>query len=737
MKKHIDVSLIVPAFNEERIIADTLRQIAIFVAGHKQQLGSVELIVVAAGNDKTADIARGFEDRFDAMQVLEPKGRAGKGRDVRAGFLAAGGTVELFLDADLPTPLPHILTIVEALRGDADVAIGVRRLSKIHKSLFRTLFSLGSNWLTRLLLFPTIRDTQCGFKGFTKSAAKQLFSQQARKGWGFDVEVLQLAKEQHLKVAQITIADWHETRDEDLRGDNLIVAGLRTLGEVLRVRLSAWGRSLARHSLWWVIVAMITAGSLTLYIGLGQSVWFDEAYTIALAKRPFSELLHLTAVDVHPPLHYLLVKAWAGLFGWGELALRALGALIIALTVGTMALLIKKLFNIRVMLWALPFITFAPFVLRYGFEIRMYALAALIALLATYVLVSTLQARGKKAFLGWGLYALLVAAGVYTLYYTSFIWIAHLLWLTFAVRPKGQPVIKQPWMAAYVGAIVLFLPWLPQLVSQLRGTALAGITESIMVPQLTTIASFSLLYAPEWALTPWNSLLLIALFIGAVWLVTQTFRAATAEQERALKLFLFYWLVPLGLMLLISLPPLRPMFVERYISPFIIAGYALLGVCIGLCFTRKTGKKWPVGVLALVLFITLCSGMLSLSREGNYNYQRLSRPHAKQMMASISDCRQRLIIADDPLLYFELHYYRPQGCRLAYHSRWPIEDKGGFAPIYQRAERVGANQLHQTRYLSHVFTGSEAPKVHIPATYRLISSKDFGGYHLRNYATLE
>ncbi len=736
MKKSLDVSLIVPAYNEAPIIKDNLRQIADFIAAHKTQLGLVELVVVAAGNDETAVMAYEFKDRFDAFQVIEPRNRAGKGRDVREGFLAARGAVQLFMDADLPTPLPHILTMADRLKNnEVDVAIGVRRLSKIHKSPFRTLFSLGSNWLTRILLFPAIRDTQCGFKGFTKSAARQLFSAQKRNGWGFDVEVLQLAKERHMKVAQLTIDDWHETRDEDLRGDNLIVAGLRTLGEVLAVRVNAWGRSFARHWVWWLISAMLISGAITLWIGLRQSVWFDEAYSISLAGRPLAELLHLTAVDVHPPLYYLLLKAWAGLFGWGELALRSFGAVCTALAVGVMALVIKKLFNVRVMMWVLPFITLASFVLRYGFEIRMYALASLIAIAATYVLVCALRAQGKKALLGWIVYAFLVAAGVYTLYYTSFIWFAHLLWLTFVVREKGQPIFKQPWVAAYAGAVLLFLPWLPHFASQLRGTALAGITESVMMPQLTSIVSFSLLYMPQWKLGPWTSLLVISLFISLVWLVMYTLRVVNAEQKRAVKLLLFYVLMPIGLMLLISLPPLRPMFTERYISPFIIAGYALVGVCAGLLLIRQNSKKLPAALVALAFLVTLGGGIWSLSREGNYNYQRLSRPMAKQVMAQITNCEDRLIIADDPLLYFELHYYQRSDCQLAYYSRWAIEDKGGFAPIYQRAERIEANQAYQTRYISHIFTGSEPAKVHIPSNYKLVNAKTFGNYHLNNYAT--
>jgi len=734
MKKQlIDTSIIIPAFDEAPIIANTLEQLAVFVAGHKEELGSTEVVVVAAGSDETATIARKYAARFDELQVIEPPARAGKGRDVRLGFLAANGAVQLFMDADVSTPLRHITQMVAQLRDGADIVIGARQLTKIHPNLFRTLFSLGSNWLTRLLLFPTIRDTQCGFKGFTKVAARQLFSAQKRDGWGFDVEVLQLAKERRFKVSQLVIDDWHETRSEDLRGDNLLAAGLRTLGDLVTVRFAAWGRSFERHWRWWVLLAMFASFALMLYIGLQQSVWFDEAYSIAVSQYSVSDLLHLTAVDVHPPLYYLLLKAWASVFGWGEPALRALSALFMSGAIGMLALVVKKLFNVKVALWAVLFVAFAPFLLRYGFEIRMYALAVLIALAGTYAMLSALGASGKRATYWWMAYAVLIALGVYTLYYTTFIWVAHLLWLSFTVRPRGQPFFKQPWMAAYAGAVALFVPWLPFLISQVKGSALTGVTEAIMVPQLTTIVSFSLFDMPHWLLQPWPSLALILLFIGIMWLVIRTFRVASKEQKKGLQLLLSYLLVPIALMLVISLPPLRPMFLERYISPFIISGYALLGVCVGLLMARQSGKKWPVGIVAVALLAAMAVGVVNLTHAGNYNYQRTLRPMAKQIAASITNCNDRLIIADDPMVYYELHYYLAGHCTLAYNSPWVVEYKGGFAPIYQNALRVYNTQAYSERFITLVFSGSGQPMTHLPPSYKLERVQNFDDYHIRYF----
>jgi len=186
---------------------------------------------------------------------------------------------------------------------------------------------------------------------------------------------------------------------------------------MLLSRLSPWRRLTwsERHFTPLLVVAGLLAVVMSLIIGASQSVWFDEAYSILLARQPVGDLLHLTAVDTHPPFYYLVLKAWAALFGWSEFALRSLSALAAGGAVVTAGLLVKKLFGVRAALVALLFVAFAPFLLRYGFEIRMYALASLIGIAATYVLLLATEAKGRRQWLLYGFYAVLVTLGVLTL----------------------------------------------------------------------------------------------------------------------------------------------------------------------------------------------------------------------------------------------------------------------------------------------------------------------------------
>ena len=237
-----------------------------------------------------------------------------------------------------------------------------------------------------------------------------------------------------------------------------------------------------------LVAAAVVAMVISLVIGLRQSVWFDEAYSILLTQQTTDQLLYLTSLDTHPPLYYLALQAWTALFGYSEVALRSLSVLAMggALVVG--GLLLRRMFGGRIALMAMPFLVFAPMLLRYGFEIRGYALASLIGVLATYVLVVALEAKPRNQWLLYTLYAVLVAAGTLTLYYLVLLWIAHLIWLLWQARRKKQSIWKAPWLMALAGSVVLFLPWLPVFVSQLNNGALASITQALT---LDNCSSFS------------------------------------------------------------------------------------------------------------------------------------------------------------------------------------------------------------------------------------------------------
>lgn len=241
------LSLVIPAFAEAGFLATTLQAIHHYLA-ERGWLGASEVIVVTAdAPDDTAGIARRELARFPRALHLEPGRKAGKGRDVRCGMLAARGDIVMFMDADLATPLGYIEAAIEAIRAGSDVVIGRREVARMHRQLGRRLTSQLSNRLVRALLLPGIADTQCGFKAFHGAIVPELFEPLVTLGWGFDLEVLARARQVGAAITELPIPDWFDPKgDAGLAGEPPWRARLCTLRELATLALRH-GRQPARE----------------------------------------------------------------------------------------------------------------------------------------------------------------------------------------------------------------------------------------------------------------------------------------------------------------------------------------------------------------------------------------------------------------------------------------------------------------------------------------------------------
>lgn len=170
----------------------------------------------------------------------------------------------------------------------------------------------------------------------------------------------------------------------------------------------------------------------------------------------------------------------------------------------------------------------APLLLRYGFEIRMYSLASLIGIGATYVMVRARTAKGKHSMVLWGVYALLVALGMYTLYYLALLWVAHLLWLLYTTYREDNlaKIHKQAWPWAYVASVVPFLPWLPTFLKQMNNGALAPIGQQMNLENIVGIATFNVLYQPLWQIDVKATIVLLAAAMAWVYIARRGLTAA-------------------------------------------------------------------------------------------------------------------------------------------------------------------------------------------------------------------
>lgn len=227
-------SIVLPAYNEGARIAASLEKILAYAADRGWD---AEVIVVNDGSsDDTAEIVRRLAVKHPMLRLLENPGNRGKGYSVRNGMLHARGDVLLFSDADLSSPIAEADKLFSAIAEGTDIAIGSRWLQSElqiqRQPLYRQLFGRIFNLALRLVLGLNFKDTQCGFKAFTRPAAQAIFPVQQIERWGFDPELLYLAKKFHFTVREVPVAWAHRegTRINPLRD------GLRMFGELLKIR---------------------------------------------------------------------------------------------------------------------------------------------------------------------------------------------------------------------------------------------------------------------------------------------------------------------------------------------------------------------------------------------------------------------------------------------------------------------------------------------------------------------
>lgn len=479
--------------------------------------------------------------------------------------------------------------------------------------------------------------------------------------------------------------------------------------------------------IWVLAVCALFAGVVSLLVGMHQSVWFDEAYSILLAKHSVAQLVHLTSLDTHPPLFYLLLKSWAYLFGWSELALRLLSVLSMvgALIVG--GLLTRRMFGNRVATGTVIVLALSPLLLRYGFEIRMYAFASLIGVSATYCLYAAYKSK-KSVKRNWLLaYALLVTVGVYTLYYLAFLWIAHVAWIVYvAMKHRWRGRTLTPYIAAYLGVFVLFLPWLPTFIRQISNGALAPIGQPLNFEQLSGIASFNLFYQPSSALTVVLTAVFL-LFIATITWATMRGRKTLAKYNDELVLLASYIAVPIIILMIVSLT--KPMYTERYLSHVAIGLMILVGVVtmVALGKLRRTSQRlW----LLIVIYGSLCIGCYNLIAAGNFNFQRSQHPTVNQAAASITNCAAGTqLVAADPYVATELSYYLPD-CHIYFISQWPSLG-GGYAPFSGSPYQIKNTKDLTTPLVTYVYY--DTPDQAMPSSYTVKNSRAYGALNVTVY----
>lgn len=232
-KRDIFLSVVIPAYNEEHRIAHTL---AALDAYFKKQIFDYEILVVSDGSkDKTAELVRAHEARIKGLRLVDNQANHGKGYVVRQGMREAQGKFRLFMDADNSVSIEYFDEFLPYFSQGYDVVIGSIEVAgatiEEHAAWYRRLLGHWAKLLIRLLAIWGIHDTQRGFKVFSARAAQEVFALQTITRWGFDIEILVIAKRLGYKIKELPV-QWHNPGESKVG----LSAYVTTLKELLKIR---------------------------------------------------------------------------------------------------------------------------------------------------------------------------------------------------------------------------------------------------------------------------------------------------------------------------------------------------------------------------------------------------------------------------------------------------------------------------------------------------------------------
>jgi glycosyltransferase involved in cell wall biosynthesis len=235
LNKTIELSVVIPAYNEEQRIAPTLISVDEFLANSGL---SYEIVVVDDGSrDGTVALVEEMALKRPALRCIPTKPNRGKGHAVRVGMLGAVGRIRLMCDADGSIPAFEIPRVVNPIRmGEVDIAIGSRRADGAavtkKQPWYRRAWSLMANKVVQRVLVRGVRDTQCGFKAFSAESAVAIFSRTRIDGWAFDLEALALANRMGFSIREQAV-----TWEDDPRSKiNPLKDAYKVFREMLTIR---------------------------------------------------------------------------------------------------------------------------------------------------------------------------------------------------------------------------------------------------------------------------------------------------------------------------------------------------------------------------------------------------------------------------------------------------------------------------------------------------------------------
>lgn len=481
--------------------------------------------------------------------------------------------------------------------------------------------------------------------------------------------------------------------------------------------------------LWWVPILAL-ALALRFYHLTSAAIWGDEGSSLLLSEYALGDLWFHAAHDVHPPLYFFLLRGWIELFGDSIWSIRGMSAIPGVITVGLGIWLTRQLSTRRAAVLAGVLLALLPTAVRYSQEVRMYSLLGVWLLGATLALVYWLRRPERTRYLAG--YVLLMSAGFYTHYFTALCVLVHWAYLGLLSTAPGQRLIKRPaWWVANVVIVLLYLPWLPNLldlvqhVDQLKVGGDIGWEEPVNLLSLPSmIWQFVLqdegvgFWSPLFWLFP---LLLVTVVVVTAWRERERYRPAG--------LLALFFLLPLLLVYGVSF--ISPVFIERYLTVYALG----LPILLALAIDRSS---W----LGAALFV-LVVGVELVGLKNNFAVDEHDQFNVPVEFVNRNYQEADRIVLSDMMWYLSYVYYDQTDAQLQLYT--PPKPDG--TPTRPNAYGFGTlvDQDGGRIYLDHLsalpegtrrvwlISSNEAPDdfAPLPTGWRELSRQDGGGARAR------
>ena len=410
-----------------------------------------------------------------------------------------------------------------------------------------------------------------------------------------------------------------------------------------------------------VAIASLVAAGLSVGNMTRWSIWFDEAFSAMIVKHSFLDIARYTASDVHPPLYYWTLKVWTMLWGGSPLALRSLSLVWLLIAIVVVFIAVHRQFGRIAAALTTLMLAVSPMMIRYSDEARMYTMVLAITAIATVLLI---RATRHPRLCTWITYGVLVAFGMLTHYLTAVVWIIHWLWRYTEMQRQHKRqwyrhYISKGWLVAYGVALIVITPWLPSMYQQLTSIQSGGFwIGAVRLDTLVNYITNLYAYYDHGQVVGWMTILFLVALATAGWVTSQLYQTFNPQQRSTYRLVLLLaWGAPM-LLYMLSLPPLRSSFVDRYLLSVMGFWVCWLGITYGRALAYRSMRV--VAVLGIIVTLALnVIGLTYVYQVGNLNKDNGSIHTVGPMMDLVSDNTTpgEPIIAATSWLFYEATYY--------------------------------------------------------------------------------